>query len=115
MDDANYQSPLSERYASEAMRSNFSDRRKFTTWRKLWIVLAECQKELGLSITDEQLAEMRAHAEDLNLDVAKRYERELRHDVMAQIHAWGEQCPKARASRSARSCRSRSTRSRPGG
>jgi adenylosuccinate lyase len=97
MDDANYQSPLSERYASRAMRFNFSDRRKFTTWRNLWIVLAECEKELGLAISDEQLAELRAHADDLNLDVAARYERELRHDVMAQIHAWGEQCPKARA------------------
>jgi adenylosuccinate lyase len=97
MEIDNYSSPLSERYASEAMRFNFSEKRKFTTWRKLWIVLAECEKELGLSISDEQIAELRAHADDLNLEVARRYERELRHDVMAHIHAYGDQCPKARA------------------
>lgn len=91
-----YQSPLAQRYASEAMRRNFSERRKFTTWRRLWIALAKAEKELGLPITDEQIAEMEAHVEDLNLDVAARYEKELRHDVMAQIHAWGEQVPKAR-------------------
>jgi len=96
MDPTNYRSPLSERYASAAMRANFSDQRKFTTWRELWISLAEHQRDLGLDITAEQLAELRAHAEDLNLEVAARYEKELRHDVMAQIHAWGEQCPKAR-------------------
>jgi adenylosuccinate lyase len=92
----NYQSPLSERYASAAMRRLFSEQFKFTTWRKLWIALAESEQALGLSIRDDQLAQMRAHAEDLNLEVAARYERELRHDVMAQIHAWGEQCPSAR-------------------
>lgn len=91
-----YQSPLSERYASAAMRSLFSDQTKFSTWRRLWIALAESEQALGLPIRDEQLAEMRAHVDDLNLDVAARYERELRHDVMAQIHAWGEQVPKAR-------------------
>jgi adenylosuccinate lyase len=96
MDTANYNSPLADRYASEAMRFNFSEKRKFTTWRRLWIVLAECERALGLSITEEQVDELKAHAEDLNLDVARRYEGELRHDVMAQIHAWGEQCPKAR-------------------
>ncbi len=87
---------MAGRYASEAMRSIFSDRKKFTTWRRLWIALAESEQELGLSISDDQLAEMRATAEDLNLDVAARYEKELRHDVMAHIHAWGEQCPTAR-------------------
>ncbi len=92
----NYQSPLSERYASVAMRRLFSEQFKFTTWRKLWIALAESEQALGLKIRDDQLAQMRAHVEDLNLDVAARYERELRHDVMAQIHAWGEQCPSAR-------------------
>jgi adenylosuccinate lyase len=97
MDASNYRSPLSERYASQAMRSNFSDQRRFTLWRELWIALAENQRELGLSISAEQVAELKAHATDLNLEVAARYERELRHDVMAQIHAWGEQCPKARA------------------
>ena len=96
MDIDNYQSPLSGRYASQAMRATFSDRRKFVTWRKLWIALAESEQELGLAITDEQLAEMRAHAADLDLELAARYERELRHDVMAHIQAWGEQCPKAR-------------------
>jgi adenylosuccinate lyase len=96
MDHDSYQSPLSSRYASAAMRANFSERRKFTTWRALWIALAEAERELGLPIEAEQIAELRAHAEDLNLDVAARYERELRHDVMAQIHAWGDQCPRAR-------------------
>jgi adenylosuccinate lyase len=96
MDADNYTSPLSERYASEAMRRNFSETRKFTRWRELWVMLAECEKELGLPISDEQVAELRAHANDLNLDVARRYERELRHDVMAHIHAYGDQCPKAR-------------------
>jgi adenylosuccinate lyase len=95
-DATNYRSPLSERYASAAMRSNFSDQRRFTTWRELWIALAEEQRALGLAISAEQVAELRAHATDLNLDVAARYEKELRHDVMAHIHAWGEQCPKAR-------------------
>jgi adenylosuccinate lyase len=97
MDSENYQSPLSERYASREMRFNFSEKRKFTTWRKLWIELAVAERDLGLPISQEQIDEMVAHAEDLNLDVARRYEGELRHDVMAQIHAWGEQVPKARA------------------
>ena len=92
----NYQSPLAGRYASEPMRTTFSDRKKFTTWRKLWIALAESEQELGLNIRDDQLAEMRATVADLNLDVAAKYEKELRHDVMAHIHAWGEQCPAAR-------------------
>jgi adenylosuccinate lyase len=97
MDTGNYSSPLSERYASQAMRFNFSEQCKFTTWRKLWVALAECERELGLDISEEQIAELRGHVEDLNLDVAQRYERELRHDVMAHIHAYGDQCPKARA------------------
>lgn len=97
MDVDNYTSPLSERYASQAMRFNFSEKRKFTTWRKLWVALAECEKELGLPISEEQVAELRAHADDLNLEAARRYEHELRHDVMAHIHAYGDQCPKARA------------------
>ena len=96
MEADNYRSPLSERYASVAMRTNFSDRRRFTTWRKLWIALAECERELGLAISAEQVAELKAHAEDLDLELAARYERELRHDVMGHIHAWGDQCPKAR-------------------
>ena len=91
-----YQSPLAARYASRAMRLNFSDRKKFTTWRKLWIALAESQAELGLEIGSEQLAELRATQDDLDLECAARYEAELRHDVMAHIHAWGDQCPNAR-------------------
>jgi len=93
----NYQSPLSSRYASEAMRFNFSDQRRITCWRRLWLALAECQQQLGLPIRDEQLAEMRATLEEIDFEAAARYERELRHDVMAHIHAWGEKCPKARA------------------
>jgi len=91
-----WSSPLAGRYASSAMLALFSPRTKFTTWRRLWLALAESEAELGLSITDEQLSEMRASVDDLNLDVAAEYEQELRHDVMAHVHAWGEQCPKAR-------------------
>ncbi|MEZ5973688.1 MAG: adenylosuccinate lyase [Planctomycetota bacterium] len=94
--DENYQSPLGSRYASRAMRENFSDRKKFLTWHRLWIALAESEQELGLEIRDDQIAEMRAHAEHLDLALAAKYEKELRHDVMAHIHAWGEVCPAAR-------------------
>ncbi|MEM9799752.1 MAG: adenylosuccinate lyase [Planctomycetota bacterium] len=96
MSDDSYTSPLGTRYASRAMRANFSDRTKFTTWRRLWIALAESEQELGIPITDEQLAEMRAHVDDLDLERAAEYERELRHDVMAHVHAWGDVCPTAR-------------------
>jgi adenylosuccinate lyase len=96
MEADTYRSPLGERYASRAMRENFSDRRKFTTWRRLWIALAEAEADLGLLITAEQIAEMKAHVDDLNLEVAAEHERRLRHDVMAHIHAFGDQCPKAR-------------------
>jgi adenylosuccinate lyase len=97
MSDPNtYQSPLAARYASRAMSELFSDQRKFTTWRQLWIALAEAEQELGLEITDAQLDQMRATANDLDLDAARKYERELRHDVMAHVHAWGDQCPEAR-------------------
>ncbi|HED65590.1 MAG TPA: adenylosuccinate lyase [Planctomycetes bacterium] len=95
-DPKSYQSPLSSRYPSAAMRENFSPHKKFTTWRRLWLALAECEKELGLDITGEQLDELRAHLEDIDYELAARYERELRHDVMAHVHAYGEQCPKAR-------------------
>ena len=96
-----YQSPLSERYASREMQYIFSPDMKFRTWRKLWIALAETEKELGLSqngvpvITDEQIAELKAHAEDINYDVAKAREKEVRHDVMSHVYAYGQQCPKA--------------------
>jgi adenylosuccinate lyase len=95
-DATSYQSPLSTRYASEAMRRNFSDLHRFRLWRKLWIALAEAERDLGLAITPEQVAELRAHAEDVDLEAAARHERALRHDVMAHVHAWGEQCPTAR-------------------
>ena len=95
-DAAAYTNPLATRYASEAMGHNFSDEKKFRTWRRLWIALAEAERELGLPISAEQVAELKAHAEELDLALAARYERELRHDVMAHIHAWGDVCPKAR-------------------
>ncbi|MEZ3427658.1 MAG: adenylosuccinate lyase [Lachnospiraceae bacterium] len=91
-----YQSPLSERYASKEMQYIFSQDMKFRTWRKLWIALAETEKELGLPITEEQIAELKAHAEDINYDVAKAREKEVRHDVMSHVYAYGVQCPKAK-------------------
>ena len=96
-----YQSPLSERYASKEMQYIFSPDMKFRTWRKLWIALAETEKELGLSqngvpvITDEQIDELKAHAEDINYEVAKEREKKVRHDVMSHVYAYGQQCPKA--------------------
>ncbi|UJS16819.1 MAG: adenylosuccinate lyase [Candidatus Jettenia sp.] len=93
-----YQSPFSERYASTEMCYIFSDQYKFSTWRKLWIALAEAQQELGLpSITSDQIDEMRRFQDTINFDVAREYEKKLRHDVMSHIYAYGEQCPKARA------------------
>ena len=91
-----YVSPLSERYASKEMQYIFSPDMKFRTWRKLWIALAETEKELGLNITDEQIEELKAHAEDINYDVAKERERLVRHDVMSHVYAYGIQCPKAK-------------------
>ena len=91
-----YQSPLSERYASREMQYIFSPDKKFRTWRKLWIALAETEKELGLPITQEQIDELKAHAEDINYDVAKERERLVRHDVMSHVYAYGQQCPNAK-------------------
>ena len=91
-----YTSPLSERYASKEMQYIFSQDMKFKTWRKLWIALAETEKELGLPITQEQIDELKAHAEDINYDVAKAREKEVRHDVMSHVYAYGVQCPKAK-------------------
>ena len=91
-----YVSPLSERYASKEMQYIFSPDMKFRTWRKLWIALAETEKELGLNITQEQIDELNAHAEDINYDVAKERERQVRHDVMSHVYAYGVQCPKAK-------------------
>ena len=91
-----YQSPLSERYASKEMQYIFSPDMKFRTWRKLWIALAETEKELGLDITDEQIAELKAHQDDINYEVAKEREKIVRHDVMSHVYAYGVQCPKAK-------------------
>ena len=92
-----YTSPFSERYASKEMQYIFSPNMKFSTWRKLWIALAESEKELGLSqISDEMIDEMKAHIYDINYDVAEEYETKFRHDVMSHIYAYGVQCPKAK-------------------
>ena len=96
MSTDSYQSPLSERYASKEMQYIFSPDKKFKTWRKLWIALAETEKELGLDITQEQIDELKAHAEDINYDVAKEREKLVRHDVMSHVYAYGVQCPKAK-------------------
>ena len=92
----NYNSPLSERYPSKEMKYLFSPEKKFTTWRKLWIALAEAEKELGLDITDEQIAELKANVNNINYDVAKEREKIVRHDVMSHVYAYGQQCPKAK-------------------
>ena len=92
-----YQSPLSERYASKEMQYIFSPDKKFKTWRKLWIALAETEYELGLdSVTKEQIEELKAHADDINFEVAKEREKEVRHDVMSHVYAYGVQCPNAK-------------------
>ncbi len=91
-----YQSPLSERYASKEMQYIFSPDMKFKTWRKLWIALAQTEKELGLSITEEQIEELKAHQDDINYEVAKEREALVRHDVMSHVYAYGQQCPKAK-------------------
>ncbi|MCR5717194.1 MAG: adenylosuccinate lyase [Lachnospiraceae bacterium] len=96
METNRYISPLSERYASKEMQFIFSEDMKFRTWRRLWIALAETEKELGLDITQEQIDEMKAHAEEINYDVARERERIVRHDVMSHVYAFGQQCPKAK-------------------
>ena len=95
-DPETYQNPLAGRYASAEMRRLFSPATKFGTWRRLWLALAEAEAELDLPITEEQLAELRANLEPIDFERAGEYERELRHDVMSHVHAWGDQCPKAR-------------------
>ena len=90
-----YISPLSTRYASDEMQHIFSENFKFRTWRRLWIALAKSEKELGLNITDEQIAEMEANKDNINYDVAEEREKEVRHDVMSHVYAFGVQCPKA--------------------
>ncbi|MDD6844842.1 MAG: adenylosuccinate lyase [Clostridia bacterium] len=91
-----YQTPLAERYASKEMQYIFSPDMKFKTWRKLWIALAETEKELGLDITDEQIAELKANQDNINYEDAKKREKEVRHDVMSHVYAYGLQCPKAK-------------------
>ena len=91
-----YESPLCTRYASNEMQFLFSPDKKFKTWRKLWIALAEAEKELGLDITDEQIKELKDNADNINYDVAKAREKEVRHDVMSHVYAYGKQCPKAK-------------------
>ena len=91
-----YDSPLSGRYASKEMQYIFSQDKKFTTWRRLWIALAEAERELGLNISEEQIAELKEHVNDINYDVAIAREKEVRHDVMSHVYAYGMQCPKAK-------------------
>ncbi len=95
-DTSVYENPLLSRYAGREMAENFSDDKKFRLWRRLWIALAEAEKELGLNITDEQIAEMKKYANDINYDVARKFENEVRHDVMAHVKAFGEQAKSAK-------------------
>ncbi|WP_288343364.1 adenylosuccinate lyase [uncultured Dubosiella sp.] len=95
-DTSIYQSPLSQRYASREMQALFSNDKKFKTWRRLWIALAQAEQELGLDITDEQIAELIAHQDDINYDVAQEREKIVRHDVMSHVYAYGQQCPSAK-------------------
>lgn len=92
-----YENPLITRYASKEMMALFSSQKKFSTWRKLWIALAESEKDLGLPITEEQINELKAHIDDIDFKRAEAIEKEVRHDVMSHVHAYGEQCPKAKA------------------
>lgn len=96
-DSAVYENPLISRYASREMAGHWSNIKRAQLWRQMWIFLAESEKELGLDITDAQVAQLKAHADDVDLEVVKEYERRKRHDVMAHVHAWGDQCPDARA------------------
>ena len=91
-----YASPLVERVATKDMIALWSPQKKFSTWRRCWVALAEAEQELGLPITDEQLDEMRAHVDDIDFEAARKFEEELRHDVMAHIHAYGAVAPRAK-------------------
>ena len=92
-----YESPFNARYASSEMQQIFSPDMKFKTWRRLWIALAEAEKELGLNITDSQIEQLKSMKDDINYEVAEQYEKQFRHDVMSHVHAYGEQCPDAKA------------------
>ena len=91
-----YENPLISRYASAEMAELFSPQRKFSTWRRIWIALAQAQQELGLGVTTEQIEQLEEHADNIDFDTARRYENKLRHDVMAHVHAYGDVCPDAR-------------------
>jgi adenylosuccinate lyase len=91
-----YKNPLEERYSSEEMLFNFSPNQKFRTWRKLWIALAEIEKDLGLDITDEQIAQLKEHSENIDFEKAAHYEKKFRHDVMAHVHTYGDVAPLAK-------------------
>ena len=95
MDYNSFLNPLTDRYASKEMSYNWSPQKKHSTWRRLWLALAECEKELGLNITDEQLNEMRQHLDDIDFPAVEAVEKDLRHDVMSHIHVFGKQCPAA--------------------
>ncbi|MDZ7617248.1 MAG: adenylosuccinate lyase, partial [Patescibacteria group bacterium] len=95
-DTSRYDNPLIDRYASQAMAELWSPQRKFSTWRRLWVALAEAEAELGLPITQEQIAELRTQVDQIDFAAANRYERQLRHDVMAHVHAYGDACPSDR-------------------
>lgn len=95
MDYNSFLNPLTDRYASKEMSYNWSPQKKHSTWRRLWLALAECEKELGLNITDEQINEMRQHLDDIDFAAVEEVEKELRHDVMSHIHVFGKQCPAA--------------------
>jgi len=96
MSDDRWRSPLGSRYASPAMQTLWGERHRIGLWRRLWLALAEAERELGLDIPEQAIAQMRAHLDDADLDLAARYERRFRHDVMAHIHAFGDQAPAAR-------------------
>src|SRR5687767_654274 len=96
MSHEHYENPLVARYASRAMSELWGDRRRFRTWRQLWVWLAEAEAESGLSITPAQINELREHIDDIDFDKAAAYVRKLRHDVMAHVHAYGDVCPQAR-------------------
>ena len=96
MPNNSYENPLITRYASDEMSRLFSPQHKHSTWRRLWLALAEAEAELGLAVTPAQIAELKAHVDDIDFDVAAKYEKQLRHDVMAHVHAYGDQCPGAK-------------------
>lgn len=97
MSHERYENPLISRYASWGMAELFGDQRRFSLWRRLWVMLAEAEREMGLAVSQEQIDELKAHTDDIDFQAAANYERKLRHDVMAHVHAYGDVCPKARA------------------